>query len=267
MERKVSRSGAARMKRLGLVVAIAAAVCVTAPPSRAGSVMGTGGGTEVTQILNNIALIKNVAQTAETVRNTVKTALYLKRSLETLSPGTIARMTGVPIDQVRSLAKLDVQLGGLMDSANDVQGVLQDVASGSSELHMTPGQYLQHMANNASRMGGVYKQSFDNDRAQMNGLQDQINQIQQTADSQPQIVSQVQGLQQLLAQNTQMQSTLVSMNQAVVKANALAAMQGQQMETQKVAERIAQKHANEAMQQLQKQKVSLPDPMSLGPSN
>ncbi len=270
MERKVFVGRDQRVTRLRLPVAIVAAIAVlvmAAPSARAGTVAGTGGSTEITQLLNNAQLIKQNASEINTVRNTLQSAMYLKQTLRQLDPATIARLAGVPIDQVRALATMDNQLGGLMDSEQSVQAILSNTASSAQGMHMTPMQFLQYRANQAHQMGGVYAQSFNSDRQSMRSMQDQISALQATAASTPAVVSQVQGLQQLLVQNTQVQASLLSLNESVTKANALAAMKGKQEYATREAQSQAEAANEQAAKALQQETVTLPDPTKYGPDH
>jgi type IV secretion system protein TrbJ len=268
MERKVSQRRGERMTGLRirpLALAFVASLCVASISADAGTVAGTGGATEVTQLLNNVQLVQIAASDVQSVRNTLQTMLYLKQTLAQMDPGTISQMMGIPLNQVQTLIKLDGQLGGLMDSENNVAGILNNTVTGSQAANMTPSQYLQVRANQAQQLGGVYSQSFNNDRQQMSSLQTQLQSVQQTISSTPGITSEVQGLQQLSTENGQIQAQLITLTEAVTKANALAAMKGQQDQAQQQAALQYQQSEQNGWSQIKGTNVSFPDPANYAP--
>jgi hypothetical protein len=258
------------LSRAAIVATAAVGIAAASLPAYAGSVGGNGGSTEITQLVNEVQLIKSNVSQISTVENTLQSAMALKQTLKQLDPATLARMSGVSISDIQAMAKMDGQLGGLMDSAQSVQAVLTKAVDVSQQMKITPAQYLAERAQQAQKLGGMYAQSFNNDRASMQEMQTRIADLQSTAAAAPAVTSQVQGLQQLLAQNTQLQAQLISLNESVTKANTLAAMRGQEHEQTQADDAAAAAQAKDgydALNKVEHQTITLPNPADLAPKN
>src|SRR5512143_2269900 len=85
-----------RAGRCGLakVVAVAAiALCVPMTAGGGGSVLGTGGALEITQLLNHAELIKEVAQQAEQISNQIRQYTTMIQNLRQLPENWIGQVT------------------------------------------------------------------------------------------------------------------------------------------------------------------------------
>lgn len=265
MERTLSRRHHQRLIRaaaISLVVAAQAGANVNA-----GTVMGNGGATEVTQLMNHVELISNALNTANTVRNTLQTVVNLKAQLTQLNPQTIAQMVGLPMDQINQLVGLYGQVNQVIGDYQQVQGLLQQATSESGYMNMTPLQYLQFRAQLAQRMGGVYMQSYLEDQSKLSTLQQQAQQLQNMAAQIPGISSQVQGMQALQASNLQIASMMASLNEQMTRQNQIAMLdKATNQDAPALKARLAQwKRAqqlhDESVQTIKSQQ--LPNPMQM----
>lgn len=206
-------------------------------------------------------------QQAETVRNTLQSARYLKSSLRQMDPRALANMMGQSLDQVRAMASMQDQLGGLITSEQSMYDRINRFKNGAHSQNMKPSEYLAALSRQSAAVGGVYKTSLDADQRQMADVHDRIRSIQDTAASVPEVTSQVQGLQRLLTQNTQVQTSLLSLNQAMTKANALAAMEGQRKADSNAALRAGQAQEASGMEKLKDVRIQLPDAGQYAPGD
>ena len=188
----------------------------------AGTVFGNGGALELTQQLNHIELITNAINTANTVKNTLQTYVALKQQLQQLNPATIAQLVGVPVDTINQLAGLYNGVSTVMNDYQQVQQLLQQAQSESNYMGMSPWQYLQFRAQLATKLGGVYQQSFLTDQSKLQNLETQAKQLQVQASQIPGVTSEVQGMQSLLGSNLQVASMMASLNESVARANMIA---------------------------------------------
>lgn len=246
---------------------VVAVLAVGGGGAHAGSVAGFGGSTEITQIMNNLELVKQVMQEAETVRNTLQSAMYLKKSLQQMDPRELARMLQRPLDEVRAMASMHDQLGGLIDSERDLFKRMGRFKDGAQSQNMTPSEYLKALSEQAAAGGEVYEKSLDADQKRIKDVQSRIDSIQATADSVPTVTSQVEGLQKLLGSNAQLQVQMLSMNEAMTKANVMAAMKGRNEEANKKAHLDHAQDERDRMQKLKDMTISLPDPSQYAPGS
>jgi hypothetical protein len=177
----------------------------------------------VTQLAQQVQQITTAANTAQTVRNTLQQVLYLGQTLKQLDPATLSQMTGQPLDQVMAMRQMYDQLGPMISNYSQLSSQMEQFQQGALAGNMDPMQYLQYRAQLAQSQGSAYQKSYQSDQQLIQSLGAQQQQLQMTAAEVPAVTGQVNGLQQLLAQNVAIQQQLVTMNAQMAKANALAA--------------------------------------------
>lgn len=184
-----------------------------------------------TQLAQQVQQVRTALSSAQTVRNTMQQVLYLGQTLKQLDPATLSQMTGQPLEQITAMRQMYDQLGPMIDNYSQLSNQMQQFQQGAMSGNMNPMQYLQYRAQLAQSQGSAYQKSYQSDQQLIQNLGAQQQQLQLTAAEVPAVTGQVNGLQQLLAQNVAIQQQLVTMNAQMAKANALAA-QGQIQITQ-----------------------------------
>ena len=117
-----------RMRKAAIaLISLFAAVSLNA---RAGSVAGTGGSTEITQLLNHVELITQSSNTLNTVRNTLQSAMSLQQSLQQLDPSTLANLSGLPMDQLNQMMGLYSQVNNTLQAYQYLQSQMQSFKDG-----------------------------------------------------------------------------------------------------------------------------------------
>lgn len=226
----------------------------------------TGGATEFTQLMNHAELIDNVVNTANNVKNTLRSAMYLYQSLQNLDPSTISRMAGFPAQDIQAMANLYGQVTTLQSTAQQASQVLTNFQAGAQFMNMDPQQYLLLRAQAAQQYGGVYAASFNSEANAITALQRQAQLVNSTISQIPANDSIVGSLSTLAAQNAQTQSVTISLAQSIHQANQLAYAEKQKSMSESSA--ISQQEQQQLQALIQAQKGSeqsgiLPDPTKI----
>ncbi len=175
-----------------------------------------------TQLAQQVQQISTAENTAQTVRNSLQQVLYLGQTLKQLDPSTLAQMTGQPLQQIGAMQQMYSQLGPMIDTYSQLSNRMLQFQQGAISGNMDPMQYMQYRARLAQAQGSSYQKSYQSDQQLIQNLGAQQRQLQLTAAEVPAVTGQVNGLQQLLAQDVGIQQQLVTMNAQMAKANALA---------------------------------------------
>jgi hypothetical protein len=206
----------------------------------------SGGATEPTQLANNAELIAQVAESVKTVANTLMTAQATMQQLRQLSPGDIALMTGLPVDQVAKMAEAYQVMSQAGKVYQDAAEVLRKARSDAVKLGVSPAELLRMKAYAAAAYGGVYKQTFDQEQAKLERLADVSRDVQRQAEAVKGIDANVKGIQFLASQNVKMQGLLVQLNDSIAQANANAAEAARRQQIEQAAGAEAAAAAAEA---------------------
>lgn len=202
-----------------------------------------------TQLAQQVQQVRTALSSAQTVRNTMQQVLYLGQTLKQLDPATLSQMTGQPLEQITAMRQMYDQLGPMIDNYSQLSNQMEQFQQGALAGNMDPMQYLQYRAQLAQSQGSAYQQSYQSDQQLIQNLGAQQQQLQLTAAEVPAVTGQVNGLQQLLAQNVAIQQQLVTMNAQMAKANAIAAqghIQRAQSESASVKASLASQQALDA---------------------
>jgi DNA-binding transcriptional MerR regulator len=211
------------MERTVSNVSVALLLCTAVSGAFAGSVAGTGGATEVTQLLNNGELINQTSQQIATVSNTLSTANATLQQLKQLDPSVIAKMTGLPLDQIQKLGDAYKVMSSAVGVYNQAANVLKQAQQDAAALKVTPSALLQMKANVAAAYGGMYQQQYSQEQDKLTQLAQTAKDVQDSAASISGIDAGVKGVQFLANQNLKVQSLLVQLNDSVATANSNAA--------------------------------------------
>lgn len=212
------------MKKLQL---FSASFLILSFPAHAGGGAG-GGATEVTQLLNHVELVMQVGEAVSTTANTLQTAQATMQMLRQLAPGTISQMTGLPIDQVAKMAEAYTVMSQASGVYKDAAAVLSKAQQDAVRLNISPSQLLAYKAEAATRYGGVYQQTYEQEQAKLRRLSDVSRDVQRQAETVQSIDANVKGIQFLASQNVGVQSVLREIGDSIATANANAALEAQE---------------------------------------
>ena len=257
-----------RMRKAAIaLISLFAAVSLNA---RAGSVAGTGGSTEITQLLNHVELITQSSNTLNTVRNTLQSAMSLQQSLQQLDPSTLANLSGLPMDQLNQMMGLYSQVNNTLQAYQYLQSQMQSFKDGVQYTGMSPMQYLKTQAYAAQRLGGAYQTIYQGEMSALQNANQQQTALQQSVAAIPGVTGQVQGLQQVLSLGAQQQAKNLQVLREMQLANTMASMKAQNdaNDMQARATAAQTKYQNfvqsrQAAAQQSAQDLQLPDPTQI----
>ena len=192
---------AKNLQRLIACFVFAVATCQIAD---AGTVLGTGGATELTQIANNVQLVVSTVNQAKQIEEAITTRIAaVQQALDSLK--NLKRFDKLLLDP--SLSAFQSELSGLTQvyssvmalgqSAASVQTLITDRLAQASAAGLDIKTFLTKESELATKRGGVFQKRIDGDIA---AIQDMASKsanlglvISKTAD----VTGNIQGLQQL----------------------------------------------------------------------
>ncbi|MCL4470135.1 MAG: hypothetical protein M1547_03135 [Gammaproteobacteria bacterium] len=209
--------------------------------SGGGSVMGNGGASEMTQLMNNTELVASVGHQSDMVANQIQQ--YILQQVQT----KIAQqnMVGLPFDKIVAnlgpyrnmvqpyLNALNVTTL-LRDSAVRASSLMSGEVSAMTRLGMDPKTYMQNMIQISKERGGTLKQSLDNTTSAMQDVQKRGEALAQMHDQIPGIDSNIKGMQTLATSNMQMVGEMQNMNATLLQMKAQNEARGIEGEKDKV---------------------------------
>lgn len=233
--------------------ATAALVLTAAPTAHAGG--ATGGATEMTQMMNNTQLIAQVGEAVQTTSNTLMTAQTTMQQLRQLGPETIMKLTGLPVEHVRAMADAFVVMDNAVGVYRDAENVLRQAERDAASLNVSPSDLLRLRSQVAYKYGGVYKTSYEADKAKLEALAKTAPQVSEQAAKISSIDANVKGLQFVANQNVQIQTYMHQLVESVATANMNAAAEA---ETRKAVEsRLADEAA--ALEEVRRKNARTPN--------
>ena len=198
----------------------------------AGSVAGNGGATEITQIMNEFQLIVSVAKQAAQVEQQIQSNITqvqqlqsMAQNLKNVSPAMLAQTIANYSGQVQKLNQMYTATQGLQQASTNFSGILSGRMTQMNALGMTPKSYLAAETTLAQTRGGIYQQQMTADLAALNDVQQRAQQLRTLSDQNPQIDSNIKGLQVLIQQTNMMAGELMDMKAAILQQNALVHQQ------------------------------------------
>lgn len=202
--------------------------------AQAGGGAAGGGSTELTQLQNNTELIAQVGEAVNTTSNTLMTAQSTMQQLRQLSPDMLAKMTGLPIDQVQKMAQAYEVMNKASGVYKDAAAVLEKARNDAINLNVSPSELLRMKAEVAAAYGGQYQQVYEQEQAKLRRLADVSADVQKQAETVKGIDANVKGIQVLANQNVKMQALLTGLNESISTANAMAAQVAAQVNGEQV---------------------------------
>lgn len=215
-----------KSKHIALVVAVVALISI--PLVHAGSVMGTGGGTEVTQLMNNAELVKAGVDGAQTAVTTVNQYMmqieqYRNQLINTVGMDPMKLNT-----QLNSLNTSYQQLSSYRDQLNRTSGSMNNQLSAwdlrfntAKVAGRTLKEQLDAEASLRASRNGAAMERAKRDEQIMQEVNADIDQLRQTEADIPKSVGMNESIQnmhrtmnKIAFQNTKMIELLVEGNAA-----------------------------------------------------
>lgn len=227
----------------------------------------TGGAKEITQLLNHAELVAQVGEAVATTANTLMTAKSTMQMLRQLPDSVVSEMTGLPINQVQSMAQAYTVMSQASGAYQDAAGVLRKAQQDSVKLNISPSELLAYKAEAAYKYGGVYRQTYDQEQAKLARLADVSRDVQRQAETVQSIDANVKGIQFLASQNVAMQSVMGQIGESIATANANAALEAQtakEREARAAQDEAAFLDARRRAMQTPDSTIKLPSEYNLG---
>lgn len=211
----------------GLLGALLLAISAMAHAGGGGTVMGNGGATEITQVLNNAELLKQVslqsAQVAESVRQTITQAAQyatMIQNLKQLPVAAIGMVLAPYKDQLRDLKVIYDSVRSLQRSSEAAGQVLNGTLQSAASLKMTPKQYVEWLKNESQNRQSFYAKKLDQELKVLDDMPRRYEALQSAQKAIPGIDAQVSGLQQLNVMTGMAVGELMDMRTAIQATKA-----------------------------------------------
>lgn len=137
------------------------------------------------------------------------------------------KLTGLPVEHVRAMADAFVVMDKAVGVYKDAENVLRQAERDAASLNVSPSELLRLRAQVAYKYGGVYKTSYDADKAKLEALAKTAPQVSEQAAKISSIDANVKGLQFVANQNVQIQTYMHQLVESVATANMNAAAEAE----------------------------------------
>ncbi|MTK63969.1 MAG: hypothetical protein F8N15_05455 [Methanobacterium sp.] len=209
------------------ILAVSLIVCSVASPALAGSVAGTGGATEITQLANNVELIDIAAQATQQVQYLFRQLQALQQQLQYAEQNLVSapmQVWGAAQADLTTLANLSSQANAVMYAGGAIAQRFQQLYPGYQGTAPTGAQYATLVTNSLDAQKAAI-QNAGLQYTQMGTERSVVQQIQGMSSSSPGALQAIQAGNMLTSQLIdQMQKTrLLLADQTVAQANAAAA--------------------------------------------
>ena len=186
------------MGKINRLIVATALTTLSATTSFAGSVAGSGGATEVTQIANNAELMQQVASMAESVSIQINQYTTMLQNLQNLDPSALSKMLGPGFDNLgntlSSVGKLSRAVDGIHNSANNFGYTLENGANMMSRVGQSPTEFITNYGRRMMSQGAYYSTVSETALRQAQDYQKSLDELNATKAELPNIDSQVKGL-------------------------------------------------------------------------
>lgn len=186
-----------------------------------GSILGTGGALEITQLLNHAELIKEVAQQAEQISNQIRQYATMIQNLRQLPENWIGQVTMPYREAYASLMQIKTSVDELRAASQTMGDIFSRRLNAMKLLDMTPQEYLNAELRLAQEWGGQYEKTLDADLRSLEKAADKAEALRRLSDSIPAISGNVEGLQNLASHATMMAGELIEMRTSIQRQHAL----------------------------------------------
>ena len=194
--------------------------------SQAGTIAGTGGATEWTQVLNYGELVHSGALQAQAVANQITAqitrAQELVNSYQNLknAPAEIIAQTIAPYQtMIASSQQLLNSVTGVYSSYNQAAQMIQARTVEARTLGTNPQQYLTLEARLSAQKGGIYQAAYQHDTQTLQNVVSKSEALQNMTSNIPSTGT-VQGLDKLNALTAMVAGETIALNQEMAAASA-----------------------------------------------
>lgn len=222
-----------------------------------GSVAGTGGATEITQLLNNGQLAASVSKQSQQVANQIRQItveiehkMLMVQNLNKL-PVAVAAAALKPLQKdLRVYAELYRAVSDVKATSHEAADVLKRRSSEAAYMNLSPKDYLDQEIALARTRGGNYSREFDRDLARLNTYSEKSQALADATRSATNVSGTVEGLAALATQNAIAGSAVLDLAQVVTEQKAAAALKSneEQLRVAAEGERIKRELAAKAAQ-------------------
>lgn len=218
-----------------------------------GSIAGTGGASEVTQIANNMQLVgmtaKQATQVSEAIATRIATVNQYVAMLQNLKnlPAIAMQQALAPYkEQVGDLGKLFNSVDKLKKAAETTEYLMSSRVTDARMLNMSMKEYLQREAKLANTKGGIYKSRYQQDIKAIEEMQSRAKELRTLSEKNQEISGNVQGLQQLNQHASITAGELMEIRAALLAQNVDTA------QDKEIQQRAAQAHAEDMSKTFEK---------------
>lgn len=192
-----------------------------------GTVMGNGGATEITQLLNNAELAASTAKQASMVSEQVKSNFTQYQQYSTMVtnlkslPQEILEQANIPyLDQIMAMREVYNAVKDVKEAAEDTRDLFNRRIGEMKSLNMKPSEYLKAEIALATRKGGIYERQLRADLKAIDNLRQRSEQLQRL--SKTKIAGNVEGLQLLNQQTSMLTGEMMDLKASILQQNAIA---------------------------------------------
>ncbi|MBU1665190.1 MAG: hypothetical protein KKG92_07310 [Gammaproteobacteria bacterium] len=204
-------------------------------PAWAGSVAGTGGSTEFTQILNNGQLAASVGKQSQQVANQIRQIMVeveqkmlMVQNLQKLPAAAAAIALGPLQKDLRIYTDLYRAVADIKAASQQAAAMLQQRGSEAAYMKLSPKEYLAQEIALAKTRGGNYAREFDRDVARLENFNTKSIALAEATKNATQASGTVEGLAALATQNAIAGSAMLDMAQVITEQKAAVAMKSQE---------------------------------------
>jgi len=206
----------------------------------AGSVAGTGGSTEITQLSNNAILAKSVAQSAQqtalqitTATNTINTYMTALQNLQHLPAVAIAKMLAPYKNQIKDYATLYKSVSGVYTASKDLKDAVELRQREMIAMKKSPAEYLAAEIRFAQSQGDGAGKRIEEDMKKLGLFENKAKELEDVQKSIPSdVTGNVQGLVVLNQQVAAMRAENMEMRGVLLQQKMLVEQQLQQSSLQ-----------------------------------
>lgn len=236
--------------RSKLRVAAAAASAAIAfvmplPAGAGGSILGTGGALEITQLMNHAELVHQVGQQAQMIGNQIREYATMIQNLRRLPDGWVRGVTLPYRQALAALLELKASIDEVRAASRSAEDIFGRRISAMRLLDMTPQDYIEAELRLAQERGGAYQATLEADLDSLQRAAAKAQSLKNLTDSIPAISGNVEGLQNLAAHSAMMAGELIELRTSIQRQHAL------QMEQKRAEERGAELQAQRNMRAIQ----------------
>lgn len=207
-------------------IAILSLMTLSCQCALSGTVAGTGGATEITQIANNVQLVGMTAKQATQVTEAITTRIAavnqyiaMLQNLKNLPAIAMQQALAPYKQQVTDLGRLFNSVDGLRRSAEQTGYLMDSRVTDARQLGMSMKDYLRREAQLANTKGGIYKSRYMQDIQAIDDLKLRAQELRTLSDKNAAISGNVEGLQQLNQHASMTAGELMEIRSALLAQN------------------------------------------------